>query len=128
MSIRDILVAGIATARTITLPLHVTVQHSAWTGQDFNGKDTFATASSLKAIVNKEEKIFKKEGIEVAAKTYIAILQPIASNGAAGRSEPVDTRDKFVLPDGTTGPVVEVSGFMDGGTGAPYFYEIYLGE
>ena len=35
--------------------------------------------------------------------------------------------DKIVLPDGTTGPILDMSGFIDAGTGHPIATEVFLG-
>ncbi len=43
------------------------------------------------------------------------------------RQNPIDPRDKIVLPDGTTGPIVDVSGFVDQSTNLPYFSDVSLG-
>jgi hypothetical protein len=59
--------------------------------------------------------------------TLITIIGPVTANGAPNRDEPVDPRDKFVLPDGTSGPIVDVNGLLDPSTGRPYLYEVALG-
>jgi len=45
-----------------------------------------------------------------------------ATNGAG-----IDDHDVIVLPDGTTGPILDMSGFIDAGTGHPIATEVFLG-
>jgi hypothetical protein len=35
--------------------------------------------------------------------------------------------DKITLPDGTTGPILDMGGFVDPGTGIPYATEAMIG-
>ena len=59
---------------------------------------------------------------------YVAFLEPIPPLGVADRVEPLDERDEITLPDGTQPKIVEISGFVDAGTGNPYFHEVWLGS
>lgn len=131
MSLADILRNGIATARSITLPLHVTVTHVAWTGEAYDGAPITA-AKMYKALVDKKQRLVRnQQGQEVMSTCAIYVLEEIAPTtpilSTNPRSNPVDPRDKFICPDGTTGPIVSVDGFFDGGTGVPYYSQIYLG-
>lgn len=134
MSLLDTLRAGIALANTITAPFQGTVQHYAWTGQDGEGADTFSPVLTLpgtsrKAIIDLTRKPrATTEGKMLMTIAAITFLDVIAPNGASGRSEPIDSRDRIVLPDGSTGPIVSVGGFMDALTGRPVLNEVLLGE
>lgn len=130
MSLADVIRGSIATARAITLPLHVTVTHKAWTGQNFEGTPTFSSVDR-KALVERKQKLVKTmSGTEEMSSTYIGIIEEIAPTTAAPgyvRTNPVDVNDVFVLPDGTTVNVLAVDGFFDGGTGAPFYSQVYAG-
>lgn len=122
---------GLAIAKTIVDDGGVmgTVQHSAWTGQDYTGAATYATAAGRKAIIEQRQRLrMTSSGKIVATKAYIAFLEPVPANGASGRQEPIDTRDKIVLPDGTTGQIVDVAGLVDASTTRPYYSEVWLGD
>lgn len=124
----DVIKQGIAVARSVTLDLHVTVQHYAWTSQSVDGTPTYAAAVPRKALVERKQKLVAgPNGQMVMSEAYIAFLEEITPNGATGRVEPIDARDKIVMPDGVTGPILNVGGFFDGGTGVPFYSEIYLG-
>lgn len=128
MSYASLVQNAIATARAITLDLHVDVQWKAWTGQNTKGKPDYADPVTLKALVEKKQKLVKTlDGQMKMSVAYIAILQEVTPNGATGRTEPIDLQDKFILPDGTSGTILSVSGFFDGGTGVPFYSEVYLG-
>lgn len=124
----DVVKGGIALARSLTLDLHITVQHYAWTGQAVDGTPTYASPVDRKALVERKQKLVPgPAGDMVLSNAYIAILEEITPNGAAGRVEPIDVKDKFVIPGGDVGPILNVSGFFDGGTSVPYYAEVYLG-
>lgn len=131
MSLADILRNGIATARAITLPLHVTVTHHAWIGQDFEGTKLFTSVDRL-ALVERKQKLVRNlaTGQEDTSQTYIAFIEelaPTTPNAGFTRTNPVDVNDEFTIPDGTRGPVMAVDGFFDGGTGVPFYSQAYLG-
>lgn len=130
MSLADILRNGIATARTITLPLHVIVTHKAWTGQDFEGTPTYVSTSRLALVERKQKLVRSMSGTEEMSSTRIDFIEEVApTTPTAGftRTNPIDVNDVFTLPDGTTGPVMAVEGFFDGGTGVPFYSTVFLG-
>lgn len=120
---------GVATADTITKSMQATVIHHAYTGQDRSGTPSYAAPVSYKAIVEyRQESRKTDEGTEQLSRAYVAFIQPVAANGAAGRVEPIDERDLITLPDMTTGPILEVRGLTDDDTNRPYFSEVWLGR
>lgn len=128
MSLADVLRKGIATARKITDSLHVNVMFLAWTGQDVNGAPTYATPRTLRALVTRmQTRVMTDQGQYVMSNAQVVFIEPITPNGAASRVEPIDNRDVIILPDGVTGPILKVNGFFDGGTGAPFYSEVFLG-
>ncbi len=129
MSLADIIRSGIATARSITLPLHVNVTHRAWTGQDFEGTATYVSTVH-KALVERKQKLVHslQTGQEDMSSDYIGILEEIApttANAGYVRTNPVDVNDRFILPDGRDVSVMAVDGFFDGGTGVPFYTQVY---
>lgn len=119
----------------VTKSLQETVQHYAWTSQDGFGApnnpatpEGYAAAVPLKAIVVQKLQLkHMGDGRQVAVKATLTFLQVIAPNGAAGRDEPIDPRDKLVLADGTTGPILRAEGMRDPGKGRPFLLEVWLG-
>jgi hypothetical protein len=128
MALSDLIRSGVRMADNLTADLQPLVVHSAWIGNDGFGGDLYAAPVSRPAIVEREQKmVTNAEGREVLAEHVITFLRPIENHGAPGRQEPIDPRDRFVLPDGTTGPVAAVSTFVDRTTGAGYYQQVFLG-
>lgn len=122
--VRDI---AIPKADTASKGVQVTVTHRRWTGKNAFGKATYDDTTLPMIVERKERMIQAQGGNEVLTKHLLTRVGPIAAQGAANRSEPVDLRDVFVLPDGTTGPTVAVDGIFDPLKGAPFMYQIWLG-
>lgn len=130
MGLADTVRNAVATAHALTADLQATVTHRAWTGQDETGKATYASAVSRTAIVEQRQRMLRqRDGTEIMTAAMLTFLAPIAANGAATRREPIDPRDVFTLPDGTSGPVVDVAGLTDAGSasGASFYYQVAIG-
>lgn len=130
MDIPAILELGIGLANTITESAQSTVLHYQWkrAGVTF-GEHVYDTPVSRPALVDYTAKrFFLPDGTEIIQKSTISFLEPIAAHGATGRTEPIDMRDKFVLPNGYTGPIVKVNGgLLNPNTDAPFAFDVILG-
>lgn len=114
-------------ANTLTSSLQSTVQHSAWIGQDQYDAPQFATAVPRPAIVQTGPRRGKSPtGDDVITSATVYFLGPVEPNGAAGRKEPIDPRDRIVLQDGYTAPLVAIGpgDLIDPATGHPYLYSV----
>jgi hypothetical protein len=120
---------GVARIDDITKSAQATVTLIRWAGEDNYGAMIPSTPITLPAIVDlRAQDRPSPSGQMVRTGAQVFFLQPLAPlGGILDRTEPIDTRDTIILPDGTTGPIIEVSGFVDAGTAAPYFHEIWLG-
>lgn len=120
---------GIALADSLTaVSLQPTIQHAAWAGQDRFGAATYATTANIDALVEYKNRLHQTaDGRIVQTQAKITILRPLTPNGATGRKEPIDPRDKITLPDGSIGPIVDVEGFIDPTINRPYMLEIWIG-
>jgi len=128
MSFDDLVREGVALANELTDSLQVTVQHEAWTADDGLGGSTYAAAVPLTALVETRQQHRRlPDGREIVFNHLITILQPVAANGATGRKEPIDSRDRITLPNGETGPIISADGFLDPDTNASYFHQVALG-
>jgi len=54
----------------------------------------------------------------------VLILEPVDDNGATGRKEPIDPRDRITLPDGRILTQLLVEMVMDPETNRPYMYMV----
>lgn len=122
----DLVRKGVAIADRVTGTLQVEVRHYACTGHDEYGKPVHSSSPvKRKAIVDRKQKLLRTgasdgnggRGEEVLAQIYIGFLRPVT----------VSTLDKFVLPDGTTGPTLSAEGFVDADTETGYYAEVWLG-
>ena len=122
---------GIATANRITSSVQTYVDIEPWISQDsVTSLDTYDASIRIPAIVTMGPVPLRTplgEIIEVRAIAFI--LQPVTSNGAAGRAEPIDPRDRVTLSDGTRGPAIKgADGLVDPSTGRPYFHTVGIGN
>jgi len=128
MALSDTVRSAIAVANGVTSGLQVYVQHYLWLEDDSYGKPIYSTPVSRLAIVEYNQQLVRSySGQDVMQLAKVTVLQPIVANGAEGRKEPVDPRDKFVLPDGSTHAILSVEGMTDPATGFPYMFQISLG-
>lgn len=129
MAFDDLVRTGVSLANDLTGSLQTTVTHEAWTGMDELGDETYAGPVTLNAIVNQRQRERRTNtGETIMTRAEITILETITPNGAAGRVEPIDNRDRITLPDGTTGPIVDTEGILDPDTNRPYFARVWLGS
>jgi hypothetical protein len=126
----DAVIRGaVAIADGVTKSLQATVTIAPWTGESRGGTPTYGTPIAYRALVDLRRKSSVSEaGTTIVSVATVTLLQPVAPNGASGRREPIDMRDRLVLPDGFTGPINNVKGLVDPSTTRPYFAEISLGE
>jgi hypothetical protein len=128
MGLANTIRKGVAIANSATKDLQVEIIFYAWIGSDADGKPKYDTPIGILALV--EEKQHNRRlgvGQEIFPKASLTILSPLTANGALGRHEPIDPRDKFILPNGSTGPILDVKGMIDPKTKLPYLHEVTLG-
>lgn len=124
----DLIRNGVALADSLTNSLQATVVHEAWTGNDGEGGYSYDDGIERLALVERKQRMRRNaQGEEVMSTHVVTFLRPIADNGATGRQEPVDPRDRITLPDGTKSNILSVEAFVDKDTGAGYLHEVYLG-
>lgn len=131
MALVDIVRNAIGIANTVTKSLRVPVTYRAWIGADGRGRDEFASALTVMALVDQTVKEQQSAtGRVVMTFAVLTILDPIADttpNAGYTRDQPIDARDVFELPGGSTAPIVGVNGFLDAGTERGFYQEVTLG-
>jgi hypothetical protein len=121
--------AGIAVADKLTGGsdgFQGTVQHYCWVGDLAHGQPDYAPFVLVDALI--DERTMRRRlptGDEIIVRATITILRSLEPNGATNRHEPIDTRDKFVLPSGFTGPILDIS--SPPLVGDPAMFTILLG-
>jgi hypothetical protein len=128
VSILNALRAGVKTANKVTRngKMQAVVMYSRETGQDAYGP-TFAAAVPLHALVDFKAKQVRTASGELTATRAVLTLLDTAEIIAATGGNGIGNNDVFVLPDGDTGPTLDISGFVDAGTGHPVATEVMMG-
>lgn len=118
MGLADVVRNAVKVADNVTRSLQATVTYTPVTGYDAFGAPVYGVPVAKLAIVEKRQRLIRTtQSNEAMSQAYVAFLQPTTINEL----------DKIVLPDGTTGPILNWTGFVDAGTGQPYYAEVYLG-
>jgi len=128
MSLLDVLRTGVAIADQVTKPLQSTVSFSRAVVADDSYKTvSYPVTVPLRAIVDwKKTQMRTSTGTVSAIRpnlVFLDIAALVAATSGAGLSD----LDKIVLQDGTTGPTLNLSGFIDAGTGHPIATECAIG-
>lgn len=134
MALRDAIVAGVAVANAVTksggIQADVTLRHAG--APDAEGTSTYTPpigqpATPMKALVDWTQKQIRgANGVLTVSRASVAFLD-VPALQAATNGEGLGDQDIIVLPDGTTGPIIDMKGLLDGGTGRPFMTEAFLG-
>lgn len=127
MSLLDTLRTGVKIVDKVTKPLQPTVTYRRATGNDGYGNVTFAAPVSLRAIVDFARKQVRTPSGELTVTRATIDLLDVAAVVAATNGQGIGNDDQFTLPDGDTGPILDISGFIDAGTGNPVATTVMLG-
>lgn len=132
MSLLDVVRAGVAVANTVTEPLQAIVQFRHYVSSDGRGAPIYnppvsAPAVQLKAIVDWKQKQLRASDGQLSVSRSSVMFLDINALVAATGGEGVGDHDLIILPDGTTGPIIDMSGFIDAGTGHPVATEVWIG-
>lgn len=128
MSLLDILRSAVKIADSVTKDIQATVQYSkAVPDTSGYGDFTYPNTVPLRAIVDFTSKqVRTREGVLTVTRATIDLLDVAAVVAATG-GDGIGNDDKFILPDGDTGPILDISGFVDAGTGKPIATTVMLG-
>lgn len=125
MSILDALRSGIKTADKVTKPLQATVTYKrAGANTGYGVAET--SGKKLRAIVDWKSGQTRVDGVIRHYNVTIDLLDikaVVAATGGLG----IQTNDVFILPDGSTQPIINTGGFIDAGTGHPIATTVMLG-
>ena len=121
MPLDSILRKGVKIAHRVTKSIQGEVLHKHWVDQDTYGNEVYDPPEGrlLLAVIDQE---FKRkmlpDGQLVPVKATLFFLN---------RPPAVGPKDKMVLPDGTTGPLVFSGGVQDPKNKRPFALEVWLG-
>lgn len=127
MSLLDVLRSGVRIADGVTKPLQAIVTLERYSGEDSYGTKTYTGVVKLRAIVDwKQKQVRTQTGILSVSRASVMFIDAAALKKATN-NEGIDDNDRITLPDGTTGPILDMSGFIDAGTKLPLATEVYIG-
>ncbi|MFI5222671.1 MAG: hypothetical protein ACHQX3_00250 [Nitrospirales bacterium] len=127
MSLLDVIRGGVKIADDVTKPLQGLVTYVRFLGSDAYGAPEFAAPVQLRAIIDyTSSQVRTPEGILTVSRASIMLLD-INAVLAATADLGVDNNDRFFLPDGDTGPILDIRGFVDAIRGIPVATEIMIG-
>lgn len=127
MSLLDVLRSGISVADKVTKSLQSTVTYERYLSEDGYGTKTYAAAVQLRAIVDYVSVQVRTGSGQLTVSRATITLLDIAAVSAATSGLGIDNNDRFTLPDGDTGPILDIRGFVDAGTGHPISTEVVIG-
>lgn len=145
MSLNSIIRSAVGIANSVTADLQGTILHSAWIRQDamgtpvygrrLNGLDIYGAYNATgvqiprQAVIEMKQRIREVQGRQIMTFATLIFVGQVEKNGMTTfRKEPIDPRDVLILPDGTTGPIVDVVGVLDSETTNFYAVEVFLGD
>jgi hypothetical protein len=145
MSLNSTIRAVVNVANSVTASLQGTVLHSAWIRQDamgtpvygrkLEGLDIYGAYNAVgvqiprQAVIEKKQRIREVQGRQIMTFATLTFVGQVEKNGMTTfRKEPFDPRDILILPDGDTGPIIDVVGVLDSETNNFYAVEVFLGD
>lgn len=129
MSLLDTLRGAVKTIDKVTKDIQpfVTFNKGVASNDGF-GTITYPTSVQLQAIVDwKQKQVRTLSGILSVSRASVMFTDVAALAAATGGEGIDDALDVIILPDGTTGPILDMSGFIDAGTDQPLATEVWLG-
>jgi hypothetical protein len=127
MSLLDVVRSAVKIADNVTKPLQATVTYQRYLSSDAYGTKVYGGVVSLRAIVDwKQKQLRTPEGVLSVSRASVMFLD-VAALVSATSGNGIDDNDLIVLPDGTTGPILDMAGFIDAGTKQPLATEVFLG-
>lgn len=110
----------VGVANSLTSDMQPTVIHESYTGETGSGDHTFAAPVHRPAIVNWERRqVRTAEGELTVSRASVTFLDPTVI---------VNDQDRITLPDGTTGPILDMSGpYVESSATLPVLTQVFLG-
>jgi hypothetical protein len=127
MSLLDILRGGVEIANQQTKSLQAKVKFEKYVSSGGSGEAIYKSAVYLDAIVEWKQKQVRTMGGTLDVSRASVLFIDIAQLLKATNKEGVDDNDRITLPGGETGPILDMSGFIDAGTKIPIATEVFLG-
>ena len=116
MSLQSVIRSAVKTADSVTKDLQATVIHRIWMSQDEFGAPVYKNVARRALVDQRQKSIRSNSGQLVQSRATVTFPVPIE----------VSPKDLIILPDGTSWPILDVSGLIDPSTGIGYLAEVSL--
>jgi hypothetical protein len=103
MSLADVITNAVATAKTVTEGLQISVAYRSCTGWSAGVRTFAASTNHSVLIVHKEKMVRAEDGKEHLSVTQIYFLEP----------KNISMEDEITLPDGKKPQILSVDGLMN---------------
>jgi len=127
-------VLGIADGVTKSLGFQSSITFRRYLSSDGYGVETYGTPVPLSTVLEYKQRSVKTANGEMAQSTATltmldlpALIEATPLVVGGGLEGWVHTKDEITLPNGAKPPILNVGGFVDGGTGRLIPTEVYLG-
>lgn len=132
MGLLDVVRSGVKVADGITKGLQGQVEYHRYTAQTGTGTRTYVPPLGtrtvlLDALVDLSTRSVRGPDGEFMVCSALVMFLNVAQIAAATGGAGIKDEDVLILPNGQTGPIVALKGFMDAGTSQPIATEAYLG-
>ncbi len=118
---------GVRIANNVTQDAQCTVTYKKAVPDSTFGGVSYPSAVPLKALVDwKQTQVRTMTGLLSVSRAVVTFLDVDALSSATN-GDGIDDKDIIILPDGTTGPILDLAGFIDAGTAQPLATEVFLG-
>jgi len=127
MSLLDVLRTGVRIADNVTKSVQGDVTFERHLSTDAFGTKTYGGPIVMKAIVDyTRRQVRTSSGVMSLSRATVMFLN-IGDVVLATSGDGIDDNDRITLPDGTTGPILKIDGFVDSVTTHPLASEVMLG-
>lgn len=127
MALIDILRSGVKIADQQTKSLQTTVTFEKHLGDDGYGNDTFGPKQYLPALCDWRSRQVRTMQGELTVTRMILTFLNVEDVARVTNNEGIHEEDRITLPDGSTGPILDLSGFIDPGNCQPLATEVSIG-
>lgn len=121
MGLNTLIAKLVGVADRATASLQANVSHYAFRRHSAKGSPEHwpnPTTRACAVILGQGRTSFNERGEQVPLRAELIFPRPVD----------VHPQDKFILPDGTTGPIVSIDGVVDPATGNRYASSVRLGQ
>lgn len=127
MGLLETLRNAVKSVDKVTKPIQATVTYKRAVDDSSYAGFSHPDSTELRAIVDWRQKQLRTTSGELSVSRASITFLDVDALSNATEGQGIDDRDIIILPDGTTGPILDMAGFIDAGTGQPIATEVFIG-